>query len=39
MTDSTYLMTQLACTLKFALALLGVVTVLGIEYYRIAVKG
>ena len=36
MTDPTFLVTQVLCTIKATLALAGVVAVLGIEYYRIA---
>ena len=34
--EPTYLITAVACTLKFALAVAGIVLVLGVEYYRLA---
>ena len=36
MTDPTFLVTQVLCTLRCALALAGIIAVLGFEYYRVA---
>lgn len=36
MTESTFLVTQVLCTLKAALAVAGIVLTLGVEYYRLA---